>query len=302
MSSTETAALRFRDLDTASSAEFMDAMLEGQLAAIASVHAVRARLVEAVDAASERMRGGGRLIYLGAGTSGRLATLDAAELPPTFGWPASRAVSLMAGGLGAFVEAVEGAEDDVEKPVSDLVALKLSARDVVVGIAASGRTPFVRAGLLHAKSVGALTIAILNNPGAVIGDIADIAIEPDTGAEVLAGSTRMKAGTAQKAALTCFSTGIFRNLGYIYKGRMVEMGATNDKLVERATEMVEDLTGASRSTVVEALGACKHSVKHAVVMIERGLSAEAASKLIDASGGRLRDALATSTDGPETIG
>ena len=291
MTSTETAAQRFTDIAGWTTDEMVDAMVEGQLAAIAAVHAVRGALARAVDAAADRLGAGGRLIYLGAGTSGRIATLDAAELPPTFGWPAGQARSLMAGGAAAYIEAAEGAEDDVTAPVAALDGLDLTARDVVIGVAASGRTPFVRAGLRHARAGGALTIAVVNNPGTVISHEAEIAIEPATGAEVLAGSTRMKAGTAQKAVLTCLTTGIFLRLGYVYRGRMVEMAPTNDKLQARAIEMIMDLTDAPQDAVVAALEAGGQSIKTAVVMLQRQVSPKDAAALLDHAGGRLQKAL-----------
>lgn len=287
---TEGAAPRFRGLERWPTADLVDAMVEGQLAAVAAVADCRPALVEAIEAAAERLERGGRLFYLGAGTSGRLATLDAAELPPTFGWPPERAVALMAGGSGAFVQATEGAEDDAAAAAAALDAHGLVEADVVIGIAASGRTPYVAGGMAHARAAGALTLAIVNARGPV-AEAADIALVAETGAEVLAGSTRMKAGTAQKALLTCLSTGIFVRLGYVHEGRMVEMRPTNDKLRARAIRMVADLTDRPEPEAAAALEAAGQSIKTAIVMLLRGLDAPAASALLEARGGRLHRAL-----------
>lgn len=288
---TETAAGRFAALEDWPTQELADAMLEGQVAAAAAALSARAALAEAIDAAAARLARGGRLLYLGAGTSGRLAALDAAELPPTFGWPAERAIALMAGGPGAFVHAVEGAEDDGDAATAALEAAALGAEDVVIGLAASGRTPYVRAGLAHARGRGALTIAVTNSPSGAVAGEAEIALVAETGAEVLAGSTRMKAGTAQKALLTCLSTGIFVRLGHVYRGRMVEMAPTNDKLQSRAVAMVADLADASLAEAEAALAEAGGSIKRAVVMLARGMGPDDAGALLAAAGGRLNLAL-----------
>jgi N-acetylmuramic acid 6-phosphate etherase len=292
---TERAAQRFRGLERWPPADLVDAMVEGQIAAVAAVAGCRTALVQAIEAGAARLERGGRLLYLGAGTSGRLATLDAAELPPTFGWPAERAVALMAGGSGAFVNATEGAEDDAAAAATALDAQGLTEADVVIGIAASGRTPYVAGGMAHARAAGALTIAIVNAPG-VVAEAADIALVAETGAEVLAGSTRMKAGTAQKVLLTCLSTGIFVRLGYVYEGRMVEMRPSNDKLRARAVRMVAELTDTAEPQAAAALEAAGQSIKTAVVMLLRDMDAEAAEARLAARGGRLHSAL----EGPRT--
>ncbi|EKE43132.1 N-acetylmuramic acid 6-phosphate etherase [Oceaniovalibus guishaninsula JLT2003] len=292
MTTTETASSRFREIETWDSAEMMDAMIEGQLAAIAAVRSQAAIMAQAVDAAAARLEQGGRLIYLGAGTSGRIATLDAAELLPTFAWPPERAVSLMAGGSAAYTQSIEGAEDDTEAPVERLAALGLTGDDVVIGVAASGRTPFVRAGLAHARAQGALTVAVVNNAGTAVAGAAEIAIVPETGPEVLAGSTRMKAGTAQKAVLTCLSTGIFLKMGYVYRGRMVEMAPSNAKLRERAVEMIADLADVAPDIAEAALRDGGDSIKRAVVMLKRGVTPDEADALLVDAGGRLHRAIA----------
>lgn len=292
MSSTETAAARFAGLDHWTGTDLADALLETQLSAVAAAMQARTALAAAIEAAAARLAAGqGRLIWLGAGTSGRLAVLDAAELPPTFDWPATRALALMAGGPGAVTQAVEGAEDDGPAAVLALDAAGLCAADVVIGVAASGRTPYVRAGLAHARAAGALTLAVFNAPEAPVAGDCDIALVAPTGAEIIAGSTRMKAGTAQKVLLNCLSTGIMVRLGYVYRGRMVEMRPTNAKLRARAVAMVADLTGALPDAALRALED-GGSIKTAVVMLSCGLDADQARDRLAASGGVLARALA----------
>lgn len=291
MIKTEAVASRYASLEDWSSLDLVEGIVEGQFAAIASVHAARDVIAEAVERAAENLSQGGRLIYLGAGTSGRIATQDAAELPPTFNWPYDRAISIMAGGDGAFIEAVEGAEDSETEAAARLDACGINATDVVIGLAASGRTPFTIAGLMHARAKGALTVGIHNNPGGKLGQVADIEILLDTGAEVLAGSTRMKAGTAQKVALNCISTGVMIRLGYVYKGLMVEMRPTNEKLKRRAADIVARITGADQETAKGALEQADYSIKHATVMIAKGLDHAGAVALIEKAGGNLRKAM-----------
>ena len=290
MSSTEQAAARFAGIEGWPTRDLAAALLETQLAAAAAAAGTLPMLARAIDACAERLERGGRLIYLGAGTSGRLAVLDAAELPPTFDWPADRAVALMAGGPGALLTAVEGAEDSLTEAPQALAALGLGATDVVIGVAASGRTPFVRAGLRAAREVGALTLAILNAPEAPLAVEAEFALVAETGAEIIAGSTRMKAGTAQKVLLNCLSTGVMIRLGYVYRGRMVEMRPTNDKLTARAVAMVADLTDSPMEAAAAAL-AEGGTIKVAVVMLTLGLSVAEAESRLAAAGGRLAAAL-----------
>ncbi|MFV0384677.1 N-acetylmuramic acid 6-phosphate etherase [Paracoccus sp. (in: a-proteobacteria)] len=298
-SPTETHAARYAGIETWPTTEIVDAMVESQIAAVACLQAQRAPLTQAVDAAADRLSRGGRLIYLGAGTSGRVATLDAAELVPTFSWPAERAVSLIAGGPAAITQAIEGAEDDAVAAGTSMDELSLSPADVVIGIAASGNTPYVVGGLDHARKAGALTIGVTNNPQGRLRDHSDIVIAPDTGAEVLAGSTRMKAGTSQKAVLTCLSTGIFLRLGYVWRGRMVEMRPTNAKLHARAIEMVADLADCDAATAERVLNEAGHSIKLAVVMILRALPVDAARAALEAAGGRLHLVLAQTRTGDD---
>ncbi|WP_375449626.1 N-acetylmuramic acid 6-phosphate etherase [uncultured Devosia sp.] len=292
MSTTESASSRYSSIENWSSIELVDGIVEGQFAAIAAVQAARGDIARAIEAMAERLAGSGRIIYLGAGTSGRVAAQDGAELPPTFNWPYERAITLMAGGPGALLRAVENAEDDRDAAVAGLQGLGVGKDDVVIGIAASGNTPFVVAGLEHARRLGALTIGMLNNPGGLVGKAAEIAILLDTGAELLAGSTRMKAGTAQKAAMIALSTGVMVRLGYVYGGKMVEMRPTNAKLRERSVLMVADLTGAEPDVARTTLAQADGVIKLAVVMLARGLTAEQAQGALDAAKGNLRRALA----------
>lgn len=288
---TETASARFATIEDWSSQELVTGIVEGQFAAIGAVQGATAALAEAIDKAAERLAAGGRLIYMGAGTSGRIATQDAAELPPTFNWPYERALTLMAGGAGALTHAAEGAEDSEEEAVDSLKGVAVSANDVVIGIAASGRTPYVIAGLRFAREAGALTIGLYNNRGGKVGEAAEIPILIETGAELLAGSTRMKAGTAQKVALNAISTGVMIKLGFVYRGLMVEMRPTNVKLHERAARMVADLTGADMETARRTLSECDGVIKLATVMLAKGVGRANAEAALERAGGNLRKAL-----------
>ena len=291
MSRTEIASARFANIEEWSAAELVDGMTESQFRAIGAVQEAHAALARAIEAAAARLGSNGRLIYLGAGTSGRIGAQDGAELPPTFSWPYERAITLMAGGPGALLRAVENAEDSATAAAEGLEGIGLTASDVVIGLAASGSTPYVVAGIAHARAKGALTIGIINNPGGRVGAAAEIEILLDTGPEFLAGSTRMKAGTAQKVALNILSTGIMIRLGYVYRGLMVEMRPSNAKLRERAVRMVADLTGADLDTARSALVEADGVIKLASVMLLRGMARAEAQAALDAAGGNLRAAL-----------
>lgn len=292
MSTTETASSRYATLEDWSTADLVAGILEGQFYAIGAVQSASAGIAKAIDLASERIAAGGRLVYIGAGTSGRISTQDAAELTPTFNWPAERAVSLMAGGAGAFLRAKEGAEDDEVAAVADLDGVSVGPNDVVIGVAASGRTPYVIAGLKHARAAGALTIGIYNNRGGKVGEACELPILIETGPEILAGSTRMKAGTAQKAALNCISTGVMIRLGFVYRGKMVEMQATNAKLRERGALMVSELTGADLEAATKAFAEAGQVIKFAVVMLTLDMTKDQAVEALAKVNGNLRDALA----------
>ncbi|MEA9392438.1 N-acetylmuramic acid 6-phosphate etherase [Acerihabitans sp. TG2] len=248
-------------------------------------------IAAAVDLAAAALAAGGRLIYLGAGTSGRLGVLDAAECPPTFGVPSGLVVGLIAGGPGALLHAVEGAEDDLELAAKDLLALNLQPVDMVVGLAASGRTPYVIGGLRYATRLGCATAAISCNPDSPIAHEAGIAISPLVGPEVLTGSTRMKSGTAQKLILNMLSTGAMVKLGKVYQNLMVDVKATNIKLADRACRIVVQATGADRAQAQTALEQADFEVKTAILMILTGVDATQARRSLSQQRGFLRCAL-----------
>jgi N-acetylmuramic acid 6-phosphate etherase len=286
---TETLDPRYRDLDRWPTELAVDAMLEGQMAAIAAIQSQTRAIAGAADAAAVRLGDTGRLVFVGAGTSGRLAVQDGAELHPTFGWPIERLVFMMAGGTGALTQAYEGAEDDAPAARAEIAAAGVGASDVVIGVAASGRTPFTLAALEHACAAGALTIAIANNVGSALLDAAEHPICAVTGSEVLAGSTRMKAGTAQKAILNMLSTAIMIRRGLVYDGRMVAMRISNVKLMQRGRVMIEEIAGVDADTAVRALGVAENDIRLGV-LVALGTSAVEAKVLLDASGGNLRGA------------
>jgi N-acetylmuramic acid 6-phosphate etherase len=290
MSNTESLNPRFSDIDNWPTVEAVEAMLEGQMAAVASIKAQTKAIAITAEAAANRLLSAGRLVYVGAGTSGRVAVQDGVELGPTFGWPKERLVYLMAGGLSALANSAEGAEDDIAAARSEIAINAVSTNDVVIGVAASGKTPFTIGAIQAARSAGALTIAIANNPETALLASADHALLADTGSEVIAGSTRMKAGTAQKAMLNLLSTAIMLRLGRVYRGMMVDMVISNDKLLKRAFGIVATLTNCSEATAINAVEASNHNIKKAV-LIAMGHSLTEASALLDAHHGILRDAL-----------
>jgi N-acetylmuramic acid 6-phosphate etherase len=286
--STESADPRFADLDAWPTARAVEAMWEDQLSAVEAVRRALPQITLAAEAAAERLVGNGRLIYAGAGTSGRIAVQDGAELGPTFGWPGDRLVFAMAGGEAALLNSVEGAEDDAGDGAAQMVSA--GPGDVVIGVAASGATPFTLAAIKEARRRGALTIGLANNQGAPLIEAAEFPVLLDTGSEVLAGSTRMKAGTAQKAALNLISTAIMIQLGRVYKGLMVDMQLSNAKLRTRAEKMVAGLAGCGEAEAAAALAASGGRIK-AAVLVAMGRSIEEAEALLAASGGNLRRAL-----------
>jgi N-acetylmuramic acid 6-phosphate etherase len=245
----------------------------------------------AVDLVVDALRTGGRLVYLGAGTSGRLGVLDAAECPPTFGTSPDLVVGLLAGGDEAMFHAVEGAEDSGERGVSDLERIGFAAADVLVGIAASGRTPYVIAGLAHARRLGAATVSIACNPGSAVSREAQVAIELDNGPEVLTGSTRLKAGTSQKLVLNMISTAAMVRLGKVYGNLMVDVQPTNEKLVDRAVRIVVEATGCPEDEAQRALDASERHAKTAIVMILRGVGAPEARERLARADGFVRQAI-----------
>ena len=280
------------DLDRRPTDELVRTLVEGQRAAQTAAMAAVPTIAAAADAIAARLMQGGRLFYVGAGTSGRLAILDASECPPTFNTPPELVIALIAGGPAAVQEAVEGAEDDAEAGAADLRARALRPNDAVVGITASGRTPYVVGALRHAREVGSCTVAIANNPRSALADVADIAIELLTGPEVIAGSTRLCAGTAQKIALSTLSTTVMVRLGKTYGPYMVDVRATNAKLRRRALRMVQQITGANEAACAKALEATQGRVKPAVVMLLGDCDAKEAVRRLEAADGRVRKALA----------
>ena len=250
---------------------------------------------KAVDLIAERLAEGGRLIYMGAGTSGRLGVLDASECPPTFSTPPGLVIGLIAGGYDALTRAIEGAEDDPQAAVKDLQRYALSPRDVVVGIATSGRTPYVIGGLKFARSLGAATIGLACNTGSALESVADLMIVPVVGPEIISGSTRLKAGTATKMVLNMLTTGAMVRLGKTYGNLMVDLRATNTKLVARTRRIVAELTGLSESEAETRLQDCGGELKTAVVMIRHNISADEARTLLQSSHGQLRVALEAQT-------
>ncbi len=248
-------------------------------------------IARAVQRAAHSLRTGGRLIYVGAGTSGRLGVLDASECPPTFGVPPAWVQGLLAGGPGAMFQAVEGAEDDPDLGAAAIIGADVSERDTVVGITASGRAPFVLGALRQAHGRGAATVSLAGNRPSEVEAVADIAIAPLVGPEVLAGSTRLKNGTAQKMVLNMISTGAMIEIGKTYGNLMVDVQATNAKLKARASRIVSQVTGAARDDAEAALAACNGSAKVAIVHLATGRTPEASLRLLAQSGGHLRRAL-----------
>lgn len=289
---TERASPRYSAIDIWPPGDVLDALIEAQLAAVAATRAVRPALERAALAMEARLRYRGRLMYAGAGTSGRLAVQDGAELMPTFNWPEQRLVLLMAGGPEALLRSVEGAEDQVEFAEHLVRRHVVDSKDVLIAVAASGTTPFTLACLREAKRHGALTIGIANNDGTPILAEADHPIFLDTGPEPIAGSTRMKAGTAQRIVLNLLSTLLMILLGRVYEGLMVDVQAVNQKLVRRSEDMLIRLTGCGREAACDALERARGSVKLAVLLLH-GCDLDEGVRLIEQAEGHLRAALAT---------
>ncbi|KQT34605.1 N-acetylmuramic acid 6-phosphate etherase [Sphingomonas sp. Leaf412] len=286
---TESVDPRFLDIDAWPVADAVAAMAAGQARAVAALTPALPAIAAAAEAGAARLRRGGRLAYAGAGTSGRLAVQDGVELTPTFDWPEERLVFLLAGGATAMMRGIEGAEDDGDAARAAVAQAMLGADDVLVAVAASGRTPYTRAATTAARAAGALTIAIANNVAAPLLIDAAHALLLDTGAEVVAGSTRMQAGTAQKAALNILSTAMMLRLGLVHRGRMVAMRATNAKLRSRAEAMVADLAGVGRAAAAAALSATGYAIRPAI-LVARGATPDEAAARLAAAGGDLRRA------------
>lgn len=280
------------ELDSMTPLEIVTAMNREDARVPESIRPQLPNIAQCVTWATEAIRSGGRLIYMGAGTSGRLGVLDAVECPPTFGVSPEVVVGLIAGGEKAFVKAVEGAEDSRELGKADLEAIGLTPKDLVVGIAASGRTPYVLGGLAYANSLGCKTAAISCNPGSAVGKEARLAIEVAPGPECLTGSTRLKAGTAQKLILNMISTATMVGCGKAYSNLMVDVMQTNEKLVVRAQNIVMEATGVSRDSAKEAIALAGGSCKLAVTMILADCTVEEAKERLERCGGSVRQAIA----------
>lgn len=278
-------------IDSVSTLEMVRLINEEDKKVALAVEQVLPEIAQAIDLIAAQFKRGGRLFYIGAGTSGRLGILDASECPPTYGVDFGMVVGLIAGGDGAIRKAVEGAEDSRELGMNDLKAHNFNVEDVLVGLAASGRTPYVIGGLTYAKTLGAHTIAIACTQHSQIGSLAEIAIEPLPGPEVVTGSTRMKAGTAQKLVLNMLSTGAMIKIGKVYGNLMVDVQASNEKLVERCKRIVCEATGVDRPRAEELLNLTRYDVKLAILIQKTGLAPEAATQLLQQAEGYLQQAI-----------
>lgn len=288
---TEMVDPRYAQLDQMSTLDMVRAMNEAEAEVPRAVAAASTAISAAIDAAAEALSLGGRLLYVGAGTPGRLGVLDASECPPTFSTDPRLVVGIIAGGKPALTKAVEDAEDSPEQGKADLQQHQLTARDIVVGISASGRTPYVLGAMRYAREIGATTVGISSNAGAALSARVDHAIEVVVGPEIISGSTRLKAGSAQKQVLNMLSTLTMVKLGKTYGNLMVDVAATNQKLLVRAQNLVMRIADVDRPTARAALAAANDEVKTAVVMLIRGINPDEARSLLQASAGHLRTAL-----------
>jgi N-acetylmuramic acid 6-phosphate etherase len=292
MLKTETPSPIHAELDLYPLGQLVDAFVDDQYEALAAVRRAAPDIAAAVAAALPRIAAGGRLIYVGAGTSGRLGVLDSVELHPTFSWPRERALGLLAGGKRAMFEAVEGAEDDRAQGEAQLRALGAGPGDVVLLLAASGSTPYVLGALAAARALGCLSVGIANNPGAPLALGADVGITLDTGPEVISGSTRLKAGTAQKIALNTISSALMVRLNKVYGNLMVDLKPTNAKLMQRAVDLTMHATGADEAAARQVLAQCHFHVKVAIVALSRQVTTDQAQLLLAGANGSVRAALA----------
>jgi len=291
MTVTEQANPATKDIDALDTIGILSTIEKQDALVPAAVEKEVTQIAKAVEAIVRALHRGGRLIYVGAGTSGRIAMMDAAECPPTFGTPPEMVQAVIAGGSRALRRAVEGAEDDTEQGNRDMAARMIGPRDVVVGLSASGRTPYTLEALRYARSRRAMTVAITSNSGSPLARLARIAIVPATGPEVVAGSTRMKAALAQKMVLHMISTGAMILLGNVYQNYMVGVRPTNKKLWERACSILESVTGVDRQQADRTLKQASKDVKVCIVMLQRGLDRRTAARVLQQHGGNLRKAL-----------
>jgi N-acetylmuramic acid 6-phosphate etherase len=286
---TEQRNQRTQRIDTASSVEIVDLMNVEDATVAGAIRGEREKIARGIDLIVDAFRNGGRLIYIGAGTSGRLGVLDAAECPPTFSVPPTLVTGVIAGGYGALVKSVEGAEDDINAGMAAMDTAGVTRNDVVLGIAASGTTPYVRGALGRAQTIGARTIFFTcSTPPKVLAETCDVVINPVVGPEVLTGSTRLKAGTATKLVLNTLTTGTMIRMGKVYGNLMVDLKALSHKLVDRGQRIVMECTGVSRDEARSAIERAEGSVKLAIVMVRRGVSAAEAQRLLEAANGFVR--------------
>ena len=288
---TETRNPNTMDLDQMTPLELVSVMNQEDLNVVAGVKEVLPQVAQVIEWAVSSLEAGGRIVYFGAGTSGRLGVLDAVECPPTFGVSPDVVVGLIAGGEKAFVRAVEGAEDSLELCEEEFKKIGLNKNDIAIGIAASGRTPYVIGGLRYARSLGCKTVAIACNKGSEVGKEADLAIEPSCGPEVLTGSTRLKSGTAQKMILNMISTGSMVGVGKAYQNLMVDVQQTNKKLVVRAQNITMAATGCTREEAAQALEQADGNAKLAIVMLLTQMPVDEAKAKLEAAHGHVRGAL-----------
>ena len=289
--STEQANAASAELDTLSALEIARVINVEDAKVAAAVERALPQIAQAIDAVAQAIGAGGRLIYVGAGTSGRIAALDASECPPTFNTHSKTVDFVMAGGTRALYCATEASEDDPKLGRRDMAAAKPARKDVVVGLAASGRTPYTIAAVEYARKRSARTVAIVCNAGSPLAAAAEIAIEVEVGPEVLAGSTRMKAGTAQKMVCNMLTTGAMARLGRVYGNLMINVHLKNEKLVERGVRILQQATGADRETVVKALKAARNQVPVALIMLKSRVSAAEAAKRLKITNGNVRRAI-----------
>lgn len=279
------------NIDTLSTLDMLTIINQEDQKVALAVERILPQIAQAVDAITHAFALGGRLIYCGAGTSGRLGILDASECPPTYGTPREQVIGLIAGGQTAILRAVENAEDNVALGEQDMIENQVGERDVVVGIAASGRTPYVIGAMKYARTQGATVVSLTCNANSAMSQLADIALEVVVGPEVVSGSSRMKAGTAQKMVLNMLTTGSMIRSGKVYGNLMVDVEATNAKLVQRQVDIVMQATDCDRSTAIKALSECERHCKTAILMILGQLSAAEASAVLTQNNGFIRQAL-----------
>lgn len=281
-----------KKIDQVSTLEMVTLINQEDQKVAQAIEKVLPQIAAAIDAAAERFKKGGRLIYCGAGTSGRLGALDTIELTPTYSVSPERAFGILAGGEKAMYQAIEGAEDSKELAIEDLTQHQLTARDVVIAIAASGRTPYAVSAIEYGKKVGALTISVTCNNQSPMNQLAEIGIAPIVGPEVITGSTRMKAGSAQKMVLNMFSTGIMVKVGNIYQNLMVNVQPTNEKLMQRATNIIKEAAEIEESQAKEYLEAAQLEVAPAIVMAKAHVDFQKAKQLLAEHDGRISEVLA----------